>query len=201
MTDQILRELAPRVLAAVARRYGRFDLAEDATQEALIAAAQQWPREGVPDTPYGWLHAVASRRLIDALRAEASRTRREQNAFAKEPPSDAEVPDEDDTLTLLFLCCHPVLSPASQLALLASYASEGRGVHGKRLDLGEAELVGMGQDCRRGERDAAFHRIGHGHPVAFAQHFLGKIKIPVLGHKVRGLPGFPAAKALEIGQG
>ena len=117
MNEEILRELAPQVLAAVARRHARFDLAEDATQEALLAAAQQWPAEGVPDNPHGWLIAVATRRLIDALRAEASRTRREELAFAQEPPPDADVPDEDDTLTLLFLCCHPALSPPSQLAL------------------------------------------------------------------------------------
>lgn len=110
-------ELAPQVIAALTRRYGRFDLAEDATQEALIAAAQQWPADGVPENPCGWLIAVAGRRLIDALRAETSRTRREEAAVAQEPPPGADVPDEDDTLTLLFLCCHPALSPPSQLAL------------------------------------------------------------------------------------
>jgi RNA polymerase sigma factor (sigma-70 family) len=117
VNERILRELAPQVLAAVARRHGRFDLAEDATQEALIAAARQWPVEGVPDNPRGWLIAVATRRLIDALRAEAARTRREETAFAREPPPGAGVSDEDDTLTVLFLCCHPALSPPSQLAL------------------------------------------------------------------------------------
>jgi RNA polymerase sigma factor (sigma-70 family) len=117
VNEAILRELAPRVLAAVVRRHGRFDLAEDATQEALIAGAQQWPAEGVPANPYGWLIAVATRRLIDALRAEASRTRREETALAQEPSPGADVPDEDDALTLLFLCCHPALSPPSQLAL------------------------------------------------------------------------------------
>jgi RNA polymerase sigma factor (sigma-70 family) len=117
VNEQILRELAPHVVAAVARRHGRFDLAEDATQEALVAAAQQWPAEGVPANPRGWLIAVATRRLIDALRGEASRTRREETAFAQEPPAGADIPDEDDTLTLLFLCCHPALSPPSQLAL------------------------------------------------------------------------------------
>ena len=105
MNETILRDLAPRVLAVVARRHGHFELAEDATQEALIAAAEQWPEEGVPDNPRGWLIAVASRRLIDALRAEGSRTRREEAAIALEPPPGVDVPDEDDTLTLLFLCC------------------------------------------------------------------------------------------------
>ena len=117
LNDRILQELAPQVLAGVTRRHGRFDLAEDATQEALIAAAQQWSAEGVPDNPRGWLIAVATRRLIDALRAEASRTRREEAAFAQESPLGADVADEDDTLTVLFLCCHPALSPPSQLAL------------------------------------------------------------------------------------
>jgi RNA polymerase sigma factor (sigma-70 family) len=117
VNERILQQLAPQVLAAVARRHGRFDLAEDATQEALIAAARQWPVEGVPDNPRGWLIAVATRRLIDALRAEAARTRREETAFAQEPPPGAGVSDEDDTLTVLFLCCHPALSPPSQLAL------------------------------------------------------------------------------------
>jgi RNA polymerase sigma factor (sigma-70 family) len=117
VSEQLLRELAPQVLAAVARRHGRFDLAEDATQEALIAAARQWAVEGVPVNPRGWLIAVATRRLIDALRAEASRTRREEVALAQEPPTGVEIPDEEDTLTVLFLCCHPALSPPSQLAL------------------------------------------------------------------------------------
>jgi RNA polymerase sigma factor (sigma-70 family) len=115
--ERILRELAPQVLAVVTRRHGRFDLAEDATQEALIAAAQQWPAEGVPENPRGWLIAVATRRLIDVLRADAARSRREESAFAREPPPGADVPDEDDALTLVFLCCHPALSPPSQLAL------------------------------------------------------------------------------------
>ncbi len=115
--ERLLRDLAPQVLAAVARRHGRFDLAEDATQEALIAAAQQWPAEGVPMNPRGWLIAVATRRLIDALRTEASRTRREEVASAQEPPPSADIPEEDDTLTVLFLCCHPALSPPSQLTL------------------------------------------------------------------------------------
>lgn len=117
MSERLLQELAPQVLAAIARRHGRFDLAEDATQEALIAATRQWAVEGVPVNPRGWLIAVATRRLIDALRAEASRTRREEVALAQEPPPSADVSEEDDTLTLLFLCCHPALSLPSQLAL------------------------------------------------------------------------------------
>jgi RNA polymerase sigma factor (sigma-70 family) len=117
VNERILQELAPQVLAAVARRHGRFDLAEDATQEALIAAAQQWPAEGVPDNPRGWLIAVATRRVIDAVRADSARSRRKEAAFAQQSPHGVRVSDKDDTLTVLFLCCHPALSPPSQLAL------------------------------------------------------------------------------------
>jgi RNA polymerase sigma factor (sigma-70 family) len=122
--EGLLRPLAPRVLGAIVRRYGHFDLAEDATQEALVAAVEQWPGEGVPDDPRAWLIRVASRRLTDLLRSEQARQRREDTvaawtlpderhaAPADQPPSGA-----DDTLILLFLCCHPALSPASQIAL------------------------------------------------------------------------------------
>jgi len=122
--DDLLRELAPQVLAALTRRYGHFDLSEDAVQEALLAASAQWPREGVPDSPRGWLITVASRRLTDQLRSESARRRREVTAAAAvppdellAPPADADEPAKDDTLTLLFMCCHPALSPASQVAL------------------------------------------------------------------------------------
>lgn len=123
--EELLRELAPQVLGALVRRYGHFDLAEDAVQEALLAAARQWPADGVPDNPRAWLITVASRRLTDRLRSEESRARREETAFAMTPsgawhaaPADAEQPaGHDDTLTLLFLCCHPSLSAPSQAAL------------------------------------------------------------------------------------
>jgi RNA polymerase sigma factor (sigma-70 family) len=123
--EDLLRRLAPRVLGALVRRYGRFDLCEDAVQEALLAASVQWPNEGVPENPRGWLITVASRRLADELRSDYARRRREESAAARvpadelvePPPGDAHPPEEDDTLTLLFLCCHPALSPASQLAL------------------------------------------------------------------------------------
>jgi len=126
-SEKLLRDLAPQVLGAVIRRYGDFTSAEDAVQEALLAAALQWPEEGVPDNPRGWLIQVASRRMTDHVRSEISRRRRESIAagdvpldqqFA--PPSDnADVDgaDHDDTLILLFMCCHPALTPASAIAL------------------------------------------------------------------------------------
>jgi RNA polymerase sigma factor (sigma-70 family) len=113
--EDLLHRLAPQVLGALVRRYGRFDACEDAVQEALLAAALQWPVEGEPDNPSGWLITVASRRLTDQLRSEHARRRREETLASEVPPGEAL--DEDDTLTLLFMCCHPALSPPSQLAL------------------------------------------------------------------------------------
>ena len=115
--EDLLRELAPQVLGALVRRYGQFDACEDAVQEALLAAARQWPEEGVPDAPKSWLMTVASRRLVDEWRSESARRRREETAAALELPAPAPTSDRDDTLTLLFLCCHPSLSAPSQLAL------------------------------------------------------------------------------------
>ena len=122
--EDLLRQLAPQVLGAVVRRYGHFDTAEDATQEALLAAATQWPGEGIPDNPRGWLITVASRRLTDLLRSEQARQRREETVARwtlpdqwVAPPADRPAADSDDTLILLFLCCHPALSVASQIAL------------------------------------------------------------------------------------
>jgi RNA polymerase sigma factor (sigma-70 family) len=111
-----LRSLAPQVLGTLIRRYGQFDACEDAVQEALLAAALQWPAEGVPGNPRGWLITVAVRRLTDQWRSDDARRRRELT-IATMAPTDEDVPDRDDTLTLLFLCCHPALSAASQLAL------------------------------------------------------------------------------------
>ena len=124
-TGDLLRRMAPQVLGALVRRYGHFDTAEDATQEALAAAAVQWPEEGLPDNPRGWLIRVASRRLTDLLRSEEARRRREERSaaltpadeFAAPAPGQSRAPSEDDTLTLLFLCCHPALTPAAQTAL------------------------------------------------------------------------------------
>ncbi len=124
-TQHLLRDLAPRVLGAVIRRFRDFAASEDAVQEALIAAATQWPREGLPENPRAWLIQVASRRIADHVRAEAARRHREAIVVSLVPPEEqlALAADEegaterDDTLDLLFMCCHPALSPASAIAL------------------------------------------------------------------------------------
>lgn len=121
--EHLLRELAPQVLGTVVRRFHDFASAEDAVQEALLAAALQWPREGVPENPRGWLIQVAIRRMMDQVRSDAARKRREE-AAANEMESVA-IPaaelganeERDDTLILLFMCCHPSLSPSSAIAL------------------------------------------------------------------------------------
>jgi RNA polymerase sigma factor (sigma-70 family) len=113
----VWREASPHVLAALLRRYGDFEACEDAVQEALLAAAQQWPTEGVPDNPRAWLVTVASRRLVDSRRAERARTRREQAEADLAGIEPGEVADRDDSLALLLLCCHPALSRPSQVAL------------------------------------------------------------------------------------
>jgi RNA polymerase sigma factor (sigma-70 family) len=124
--EGLLRQLAPQVLAALARRNSQFDACEDAVQEALLSASRQWADDGIPDNPRGWLITVAQRRLTDQLRADVARQRRESAAAALLPPEawhipapdiDDAPPDADDSLMLLFLCCHPSLSPPSQLAL------------------------------------------------------------------------------------
>jgi len=123
--EHLLRELAPQVLGVVIRRFRDFAAAEDAVQEALMAAATQWPREGMPDDPRAWLLQVASRRLTDHVRAEAARRRREALVVSLIPPElqlvlaadSDEAAGRDDTLVLLFMCCHPALSPASAIAL------------------------------------------------------------------------------------
>jgi RNA polymerase sigma factor (sigma-70 family) len=122
--EDLLRRLTPQVLGAVVRRFGHFDLAEDATQEALVAATTQWPRDGLPRDPRAWLITVASRRLTDLLRAEQSRRRREEKLaqwavteVGVQQADDREASGTDDTLVLLFMCCHPSLPAASQIAL------------------------------------------------------------------------------------
>jgi predicted RNA polymerase sigma factor len=122
--EDLLRELAPQVLAALVRRYGQFHLCEDASQEALLAAAVQWPAGGIPQNPRGWLVTVGSRRLTDQVRSEQARRNREELLAAATPaaelpgpPAGAGAADRDDSLALLFGCCHPALSSPSQIAL------------------------------------------------------------------------------------
>ncbi|WP_211347289.1 RNA polymerase sigma factor [Saccharothrix australiensis] len=121
--EDVLRAEAPQVLGALVRRFGRFDVAEDAVQEALLAAGRTWPADGVPENPRGWLIRIGYRKMVDLLRADQARRRREREAGLAEsavhdparhagPP-----PDTDDSLTLLLLCCHPALSTTSRVAL------------------------------------------------------------------------------------
>src|SRR3984885_8406181 len=122
--EHLLRELAPKVLGAVVRRYGDFGAAEDAVQEALTAAALQWPRTGVPENPRAWLIQVAARKLTDQIRSESARRRRETKIVLEkppevnvEPPPDESPVEEDEALVLLFMCCHPALTRPSAIAL------------------------------------------------------------------------------------
>ncbi|EMF28335.1 RNA polymerase sigma-70 factor, ECF subfamily protein [Streptomyces gancidicus BKS 13-15] len=123
--EDLLRELAPQVLGTLVRRYGAFDTCEDAVQESLLAAALQWPETGLPNSPQSWLVTVASRKLVDQVRSEAARRRREDALALATPQSallacaadDMPASDRDDSLALLFLCCHPLLSAPSQIAL------------------------------------------------------------------------------------
>lgn len=115
--EDLLRELTPQVLGTLVRRHGQFDACEDAVQGALLAAALRWPEDGVPDNPRSWLLTAASRRLVDEWRSESARRRREEAVAALEPAEPVEANDSDDTLTLVFLCCHPALSAPAQLAL------------------------------------------------------------------------------------
>ncbi|RSM77539.1 RNA polymerase subunit sigma-24 [Amycolatopsis sp. WAC 01375] len=115
--EALLRELAPQVIGLLVRKHGQFDACEDAVQEALLSAAQQWPEQGIPDSPKSWLATVASRRLVDEWRSESARRRREENDALMDLSGPGDTSNSDDTLTVLFLCCHPSLSAPSQLAL------------------------------------------------------------------------------------
>lgn len=115
--ESLLRELVPRVLPVLTRRSRDFSTSEDALQEALLAAATQWPVEGLPANPEGWLITVASRRLIEIWRNESARRRREEMAALDAFTASDGSAVEDDTLTLFYLCCHPSLTPPSQVAL------------------------------------------------------------------------------------
>ncbi|KJK40472.1 RNA polymerase subunit sigma-24 [Lentzea aerocolonigenes] len=115
--EDLLRELAPQVLGVLVRRHGQFDVCEDAVQEALLGAAQQWPEQGIPDNPKGWLITAASRRWIEQYRSETARRQREEKVVALAPPPADPAPAQDDTLTILAMCCHESLTTASQIAL------------------------------------------------------------------------------------
>ena len=157
--EDLLRELAPQVLAALVRRYGQFHRCEDASQEALIAAARQWPADGLPENPRGWLITVASRRLMDQVRSEQSRRNREgliavatPASELLAPPADAEPADGDDSLALLFGCCHPELSSPSQVALTLRaiggpvHRADRRGLRRARGDDGPAHQPRQADD-------------------------------------------------------
>jgi RNA polymerase sigma factor (sigma-70 family) len=121
-TEHLLRDLAPQVLGVLLHRFRDFSAAEDAVQESLIAAANQWPHEGLPDNPRAWLIRVATRRMTDRLRSERARLNRETAAAAEQslfviPSFELESDAQDDTLILLFMCCHPALTPPSAIAL------------------------------------------------------------------------------------
>ena len=114
--ESLLRELAPQALGAVARRYGDFADAEDAVQEALVAAASQWPVNR-PDRPLSWLITVASRRLVDEYRRTDARRRREELAASLSVHPQQAAPSADDSLVMLFLCCDDALSPTLSIPL------------------------------------------------------------------------------------
>ena len=114
-TEDLLRDLAPQVLGGLVRRGTDFSDAEDAVQEASLEAATRWPRDGVPPSPAAWLRTVATRKVVDAARSDSARRRREGVAAAAPPPGPSE--HGDDTLALLFLCCHPALSPSAAVPL------------------------------------------------------------------------------------
>jgi RNA polymerase sigma factor (sigma-70 family) len=161
--EQLLRELAPQVLGAVVRRFGNFAASEDATQEALIAAASQWPRNGVPDNPRGWLIQVAQRRMIDQVRSDASRREREA-AAAGDLPAMADLLeaepqiDPNDTLVLLFMCCHPELTSSSAIALtLRAVGGLTTGEIAKAFLVPEAT---MAQRISRAKRTVSDVRLG-----------------------------------------
>lgn len=161
--EDLLRQEAPQVLAALVRRYGHFHLAEEAVQEALLEAATTWQR--IPDRPRGWLIRVAQRRLIDSLRGEYARVAREERFVLAEPdPTQAEEPSDDDSLDLLVLCCHPSLTRQSAVALTL------RAVGGLTTDeIAAAFLVPsatMGQRIARAKATITASGIGFGESTA-----------------------------------
>ncbi len=173
--EHLLRELAPQVLGAVVRRYGDFGAAEDAVQEALTAAAFQWPRTGVPENPRAWLIQVAARRLTDQIRSESARRRRETKIVRETPPEENVVPppdeapgEEDDMLVLLFMCCHPALTRPSAIALTL------RAVGGlTTAEIASAFLVPeatMAQRISRAKQSIKSSAVGFGMPPPEARN-------------------------------
>ncbi|WP_375483652.1 RNA polymerase sigma factor [uncultured Jatrophihabitans sp.] len=153
--DDVLRAVAPRALGVLVRRGHGFAAAEDAVQEALIEAYRRWPDAGVPSDPLAWIVTVAHRRYLDAYRSDVARHRREDAALDEPLPGATE--QADDTLQLLFLCCHPVLSPASAIALTL------RAVGGLTTrEIADAFLVPeatMAQRISRAKRTVAGERL------------------------------------------
>jgi predicted RNA polymerase sigma factor len=164
--EDLLRELAPQVLGPLVRRSGDFDAAEDAVQESLIAAADHWPREGIPPNPRGWLLRTASRRLIDEKRSGTARAEREVLAARLEAPT-TDATDADDTLAVLVMCCHPSLTPASAIALTL------RAVGGlTTAEIARAFLVPeatMAQRISRAKRTIGESDVPFGMPAADAR--------------------------------
>lgn len=152
----LLRDLAPRVLGAVVRRYGNFPLAEDAVQEALLAAATRWAGEGVPGHPLGWLVTVASRRFTDLVRADRARRRREETVARWTPPPPG--PAGDDSLVLLLMCCHPALTPASRIALtLRAVGGLTTGEIARAFLVSEATMTRRITRAKQAVRDSGAH--------------------------------------------
>jgi RNA polymerase sigma factor (sigma-70 family) len=184
--EGVLRASAPQVLGVLIRRYGRFDVCEDAVQEAQLAASVQWADGGIPEHPRAWLITVASRRVVDELRGERARERREQTAASQAPPDELVAPapsgepaaDQDDTLTLLFLCAHPALSPASQVALTL------RAVGGlSTAEIARAFLVPeatIAQRISRGKQRIKASGIGFGLPATADQPERVRVVLQVL---------------------
>ncbi|TYB60249.1 RNA polymerase sigma factor [Nonomuraea sp. PA05] len=182
--EGLLRELAPQVLGTLVRRYEQFDMCEDAVQEALLDASVQWPRDGVPDNPRGWLVTVAARRVVDHVRSEHARRRREESVavgvaadeLLAPAPGEERSGDHDDTLTLLFLCCHPALSVTSQLALtlravgglttaqIAGAFLVPEATMGQRISRAKQRIKATGAEFRmppEGERDERLRVVLH----------------------------------------
>ena len=194
--EGLLRELAPRALGVVARRYGHFADAEDAVQEALLSASTSWPTSGLPDDPLAWLIRVASRRMADLHRSETARRRREDLAasWSREPPDPA--PGRDETLTLFFMCCHPSLAPTSAVALTL------RAVGGLTTkEIAAAFLVSeatMAQRISRAKRTVA----GSGEPFARpdAAHHQARLALVLRVVYLIFNEGYTASAGRELGR-